>query len=94
MKAIGRFLIGVLAMFAFSSVVYAGNMAGVFRLPYDPNQQWNVPGCMDIGFKLKADQVFMQLNTGLPSGIPKYHLAEDWNGKCGGSTDLDPDPII
>lgn len=82
MKRISEFLVSLLAVCVFSGAVYAGNTAGVFRLPFDPNQHWS--DCIQIGYKSPADQVFMQLNT----GFGKYHLAEDWNGKCGGSTDL------
>ena len=78
------FLTAALAVALFSGIAYA-QIAGTFRLPYDTNQHWS--DCGDVGFKLKADLVFMQLNTDLASG-PKYHLAEDWNGKCGYSTDL------
>jgi hypothetical protein len=65
--------------------VFAGN-AGLFRLPFDPNQRWSA--CAEIGFRdvPPGGQTFMNLNTDLDPD--KYHLAEDWNGKCGGSTDL------
>jgi hypothetical protein len=89
MKTISTFLVGILAVFVFSGVVHAGNTAGVFRLPYDPNQQWPSPcASSTMGFwndPPNHGQNFMNLNTALT--VPKYHLAEDWNGKCGGSTD-------
>ena len=72
-------------MCVFSGVVYAGNTAGVFRLPFDPNQNWSA--CTSIGYwndPPDHGQDFMHLNP----ANNKYHLAEDWNGKCGGSTDL------
>ena len=82
------FLTAILAMTLFSGMAYA-QTAGVFRLPYDPQQHWS--DCTDVGFKLKADQVFMNLNSDLKdqygNSTPKYHLAEDWNGKCGYDTD-------
>ncbi|MEK7084036.1 MAG: M23 family metallopeptidase [Patescibacteria group bacterium] len=86
MQATGKFLLGLLGVFVFSGLVYAGNTAGVFRLPYDPNQHWSDACDRDnrIGYKTSADQVFMQL---YPENN-KYHPAEDWNGKCGFSTDL------
>lgn len=86
MKTISRFLLGVLVMVAFSGIAYAGNTAGVFRLPFDPNQHWL---CGGIGYwndPPSNGQNFMNLNTVFT--IPKYHFVEDWNGKCGGSTDL------
>ena len=83
------FLTAVLTLVMFSGMSYAG-VAGVFRLPYDPYQHWS--DCNSVGFKPKADQVFMNLNTDLKdqygNSTPKYHLAEDWNGICGYSTDL------
>lgn len=90
-KVVGRFLLGMLVMFVFSGAVYAGNTAGVFQLPYDPNQHWKYSDgsdCPYIGYKSPADQIFMQLNPVGYQGGPAYHLAEDWNGKCGHSTDL------
>jgi len=82
MKSIGGFLVSLFMMYVFSGAVYAGNTAGVFRLPFDPYQHWS--DCDKIGYKPLADQVFMQLY----SDNNKYHLAEDWNGQCGESTDL------
>ena len=87
MRVAGRFLFGVLAMFVFSGVAYAARTAGVFQLPFDINQKWkyaNGTDCPDIGYRTPADQIFMQLYP----VANKYHLAEDWNGKCGGSTDI------
>ena len=72
---------GSVAMTLFSGISYAGT-AGVFRLPYDSHQQWPPP-CTQTGFKLKADLVFMEFSA----TVGKYHLAEDWNGICGGDTD-------
>lgn len=87
MKATGKFLLGMLAMFVFFGVAYAGNTAGVFQLPFDTNQRWKYAdgtNCPYVGYKTSADQIFMQLY----SVNNKYHLAEDWNGKCGESTDI------
>jgi len=78
-------LTAVLAVVAFSGMAYAGT-AGVFRLPFDPNQHWSCPSIGYWNDPPDHGQNFMNLNTGLTT--PKYHLAEDWNGKCGGSTDL------
>lgn len=74
-------------MLSFGSVF--ARTAGVVQLPYDSYQHWNA--CTQVGFKLKADLVFMELNTELPSGIPQYHTAEDWNGICGDNTDKGAD---
>ena len=75
------FLTSVLAMSLFSGISYAG-VAGVFRLPYDSYQQWPAP-CASSTMGWKMDQIFMNLY----SVNNQYHMAEDWNGKCGGSTD-------
>lgn len=93
MKRIGRCLATVLAMVWFSGVAYAGNTAGVFRLPFNQNQTiWYNTSCHAMGFTdiNPNGLVFMELNTTLSSGS-KYHLAEDWNGVCGGSTDKGAD---
>lgn len=82
MKRIGRCLVMALAVMWFSGIAYAGNTAGVFQLPFDSNQRWS--DCRDIGYKPLADQIFMNFLA----DKNKYHLAEDWNGVCGGSTDL------
>lgn len=81
MKYARLFLTAVLAVVFLASVSYAGT-AGVFRLPYDPTQRWQ--DCTRIGYKPQADQIFMEWND----ARSKYHLAEDWNGVCGHSSDL------
>lgn len=76
---------------AMSVNAYAWTISGTFGLPFDPNQHWNdCPSTAYNGYKNPADQIFMQWNSDLKSdGTPKgYHMAEDWNGKCGGSTDM------
>lgn len=91
MKSIGNFVVVVfvLAMVMYSGVVYAGT-SGIFRLPYDENQRWkyaNGTDCPYVGFwndPPDHGQDFMNLY----SVSRRYHLAEDWNGKCGGSTDF------
>lgn len=92
MRSIGRCLVIALSVMWFSGAAYAGSTAGVFRLPYNPAQQWNVQGCTNVGFTdiNPNGLVFMELNTTLSSGS-KYHLGEDWNGVCGGSTDKGAD---
>ncbi len=79
MKYGRMFLTAVLAMTLFSGISYAGT-AGVFRLPYDSNQQWPSP-CTSSTMGWKIDQIFMEKSS------RGYHLAEDRNGKCGGDTD-------
>src|SRR5690242_10921342 len=83
---IERFLMVFLALVGFYNAAYSANTAGIFALPFDENQRWTT--CNSTGFWNDGDhgQIFIDLNTGL--NPPKYHLAEDWNGKCGGSTDL------
>lgn len=54
-------------------------LAGQSGLPFNENQDW--PGCSKNGWK-KYDQYHMQKNSKYG-----YHMGEDWNGKCGGSTD-------
>ena len=73
------FLTAVLAVVFLASVSHAG-VAGVFRLPYDSYQQWPSP-CASSTMGWKVDQIFMEKSS------LGYHLAEDWNGKCGGDTD-------
>jgi hypothetical protein len=89
-KITGNFLMALLTLFVFSSIAYAGHTAGIFGLPFDPNQRWNVPNCTSIGYSNQGalGQIFMELYEEHPSGVPKYHLAEDWNGTCGGSSDM------
>lgn len=82
MKRIKRCWAILLAVMWFSGSAYAGNTAGVFQLPFDFNQQWR--DCSAVGYKFPADQIFMNFLT----DKNKYHLAEDWNGVCGGSTDF------
>lgn len=68
-------------MLLFSVVVHAENTAGVFQLPFSETEAW--PNCAKVGYKFPADQIFMEWYD----VRKQYHLAEDWNGKCGSSTD-------
>ncbi|OHA83512.1 MAG: hypothetical protein A2937_00175 [Candidatus Yonathbacteria bacterium RIFCSPLOWO2_01_FULL_47_33b] len=68
------------------SAALAGT-AGKFQPPYNENEVWT-PACGQ-GNGYKQDQYHMQLNP----DFTKYHLGEDWNGVCGGSTDLDA-PLV
>src|SRR3989338_383710 len=62
---------------------------GLFGLPYNEYQTW--PACNSSGWVPYGDpyshQYHMQLNEELST--PKYHMGEDWNGKCGANTDED-----
>lgn len=82
MKKVGRIAGIVFAALLWTNISYAGHTAGTFQLPFDPKQKWQA--CSSIGYKQPPDLYFMQLN----SGKGRYHAAEDWNGVCGGSTDL------
>ncbi len=79
------FLLTAAIIGGFIGSVYAapiapvGPPAGIFGLPYNENQTG--PNCSTPGWKL--DQYHMQWNT----DFSKYHMGEDWNGLCGGSTD-------
>lgn len=53
--------------------------AGVFRWPFAPNETWSA--CKSVGWK--RDQYHGEWNA----GFRKNHAGEDWNGKCGASTD-------
>lgn len=77
-------LLALLSVCLRLHTAYAGNTAGVFQLPFDPQQTWQA--CGDIGYKEPPTQYFMQLNTDF--NPPQYHTAEDWNGQCGASSDL------
>ena len=90
------FLVAMAAIVLFSGVVYA-QTAGVFQLPFDPNQNWvdsngiTLVNPTNCGFGHNGywddppnhGQTFMNLYVG-----HGYHMAEDWNGKCGASTDM------
>jgi murein DD-endopeptidase MepM/ murein hydrolase activator NlpD len=65
----------------YASHAEAWSTAGVFHLPFNSTQSWTA--CPEKGYKPEPDQHFLDLNT----TYQKYHTAEDWNGKCGGSTD-------
>lgn len=72
---------------AMSSHVYAWTISGTLRQPFDPNQTtWYQTACTDKGFfdgPPGDGQIFMQWNASHNG----YHMAEDWNGKCGYSSD-------
>ncbi len=77
---------------------------GIFVLPFNENQSWELtaPDCAARGVKgyvnpwdsgaSDSHQYHMEWNddinqqTKLP--FNKYHMGEDWNGRCGGSSDL------
>ncbi len=69
--------------------------AGSFQWPFNVNQAWplGVPeNCTSTGYfsinngvTVPNSQYYMELNTELPA--PKYHMGEDWNGRCNGNTD-------
>ena len=80
----------VLSIFWQSAIA---GIAGGFTLPYATNQAWSLglPGCTSTGYyplndgvPVETGQFYMELNTKLA----KYHMGEDWNGKCGGDTDI------
>ncbi|MGH6923416.1 MAG: M23 family metallopeptidase [Propylenella sp.] len=57
--------------------------AGKFRIPFYPNLTGS---CNAPGFSATS-QLYEWVGTANGSVVNKYHLGEDWNGKCGGSTD-------
>lgn len=72
------------ALLLIVGVVQAGT-SGSFQTPYNANENWDCDGngiIDNTGYKLD------QYNTQWNPTFVKYHLGEDWNGKCGGSTDL------
>ena len=83
------FLISAVFIGGSVGFAYAGPIsqvsspAGLFGTPISDTQTG--PYCSNPGYKIPIDQYHMQLNTGLPE--PKYHMGEDWNGKCGENTD-------
>jgi len=57
---------------------------GFFKLPYNEGQQWSL--CGSIGW-LPMTQFHMRFDNEEPNPTYKYHMGEDWNGKCGGDSD-------
>ena len=66
-------MLSFVLFFALFNTAYAGT-AGVFQMPFSPPSS----------YKPTPEQYTMQWNT----DFQKYHLAEDWNGIGGGSTDM------
>lgn len=62
---------------------------GQFGLPYNANQSWSTtaPSCGRIGWIPYGDPDSHQYHMQFYSVVGKYHMGEDWNGKCGGNTD-------
>jgi murein DD-endopeptidase MepM/ murein hydrolase activator NlpD len=75
----------MLAMFFIALLVGSSSLvaqvAGQFHYPMWESD--TAPGCSAPGFK--KDQYHLDFNT----GYNKFHYGEDWNGKCGGNSDLD-----
>ncbi len=72
--------------FLFSNLSIAGSFpesTGPTSLPFNENQTG--PSCSTSGWSIDGDshQSHMEYN----SSIGKFHMGEDWNGKCGGNTD-------
>jgi murein DD-endopeptidase MepM/ murein hydrolase activator NlpD len=72
------------------NLVSAGSFpapTGAFGLPFNENQTGS--SCATAGFS--RHQYHMEFNSGTDpvTGklINKFHIGEDWNGKCGGNTD-------
>ena len=85
MKKILFWMIALVVSFTSASV-YPDQVAGVFQWPFALGQKWtctSTTGSDQVFRQWKRDQYFMQWNP----DFKKYHLAEDWNGVCGGSTD-------
>ncbi len=66
---------------------------GPFVLPFDENQSWaaTAPGCTKVGYVNPWDpgaSLSHQYHMEWYAEVKKYHMGEDWNGKCGGATDL------
>ena len=83
-----RLVVAILFMVLSVGSAFAQKKAGVFRLPFNQSQTtWYNTSCRTMGFTDVSPNglVFMEKNTD-PS-INKYHLAEDWNGACGGESD-------
>src|SRR3989344_7026174 len=76
-----QFLLGVALFSSVVGTAYAvPPVAGQFGLPYKANQTG--PEVTDnCGWR--RDQYHMEWND----DFGKYHMGEDWNGKCGDDTD-------
>lgn len=83
-----KFLRSAIALALLSSVTVAEAVppvVGQFGLPYDEGQLWTA--CFSVGWVPYGDQNAHQYHMQYYSVPAKYHMGEDWNGKCGGSTD-------
>ncbi len=70
-----------------SSNVFA-QTAGEFQWPFNKDGQvWNPPCSEGLGYKNAPDQYHTEVNYTFNG----YHVGEDWNGVCGGNTDLNGD---
>lgn len=88
------FLFSITLLLGVSCFVYAGSIkqisdpAGPFVPPISDMQTGSK--CNISGYK--RDQYYMELNTEINPAtnkpINKYHMGDDLNGMCGGSTDL------
>ena len=66
----------------FSNLVIADPLpTGFFSPPFNENQTG--PNCSTPGYIYPYTQYHMEYY----SGVNKYHMGEDWNGKCLGNTD-------
>lgn len=78
--------LAIIAVVGFTSVAVAEPPpAGPFSLPFDENQSWKA--CRSTGWKPYGDPESHQYHIQWYSVVGKYHLGEDWNGICGGSSD-------
>jgi hypothetical protein len=96
MKTLISVVLMVALGFVGASFVY-GATATSFSLPYSTTEPCTrSDGTTDIGYKEEPDQYFMEFNDDIGKDgkpINKYHMGEDWNGKCGGSSDFG-DPLF
>lgn len=69
-------------------IASVGSPAGLFGLPYNPNQTW--PACGSSGWVPYGDPNAHQYHMQYYPAVAKYHMGEDWNGQrgiCDGNSD-------
>jgi len=77
-------ILAVVSVFLLPGIALAEpSPTGQFGRPFNENQTWSA--CGSSGW-LFITQYNMQYNN--DANVQKYHMGEDWNGMCGGDSDL------
>ena len=81
-----KFKLLLLSSVLFSVSAVAGSFptpTGLFGLPF--NEKQTGTNCSISGWS--TEDASHQYHTQHNSNFDKFHMGEDWNGKCGGNTD-------